>query len=546
MVQIKFALFAIIVLGLWIGHLYRLSPSLSARALESAVAEARMAPLALEVKIDQRRRELQRAASKAVAGPALAALQSLRSRAELPSPDKLSAVREAIQENVPDPLRSVLIVGLGNEQGSVYARGTGPPGTDRAALDIDALTMAGSEGVWQEAFGATHIFFSYPVTVIDKAEARPLGFMVVGAPIAAEGLLESAVKESGLSALALIRSGKVAGTAGEKEPLAQIEKRARPGTTGVVGWGSLGSWGPFSLPFLTSFRSEAGAPLWVATRQAVAATPYEVIGVVSLKPFMQALADYQRMAMLGFLVILILSVAWFLLSGWLPTLWEERRDEVYAVASAHRPGSGFALGGNRRGGASASLPLASSEVSPPPPTSDADFPFASTSSWPPTSAEQAQAGHLGHTGFDSPAPQPFASAPPRSESTNEYPPEFSADASPDATRVASIPEELLRASAAQDEEQAAPARTEPAAKAPVVPPAPVDADEVHFQEVYRDFVATRERCGEPPDGLTYERFARKLRKNREQLIQKYNCRTVRFQVYVKDGKAALKATPVKR
>jgi hypothetical protein len=29
------------------------------------------------------------------------------------------------------------------------------------------------------------------------------------------------------------------------------------------------------------------------------------------------------------------------------------------------------------------------------------------------------------------------------------------------------------------------------------------------------------------------------------LVEKYSCRTVRFQVYVKDGKAALKATPVK-
>ena len=70
-------------------------------------------------------------------------------------------------------------------------------------------------------------------------------------------------------------------------------------------------------------------------------------------------------------------------------------------------------------------------------------------------------------------------------------------------------------------------------------------DEEHFHEVYLDFVAQRERCGESADGLTYERFATKLRKNRDQLIAKYACRTVRFQVYVKDGKAALKATPVK-
>ena len=70
-------------------------------------------------------------------------------------------------------------------------------------------------------------------------------------------------------------------------------------------------------------------------------------------------------------------------------------------------------------------------------------------------------------------------------------------------------------------------------------------DEQHFQDVYREFVSTRERCGEPADGLTYDKFAVKLRKNREQLVQKYSCRTVRFQVYVKEGKAALKATPVK-
>jgi hypothetical protein len=37
----------------------------------------------------------------------------------------------------------------------------------------------------------------------------------------------------------------------------------------------------------------------------------------------------------------------------------------------------------------------------------------------------------------------------------------------------------------------------------------------------------------------------KLIRNREQLVKKYQCRTVRFQVYEKDGKAALKATPVR-
>ncbi len=51
--------------------------------------------------------------------------------------------------------------------------------------------------------------------------------------------------------------------------------------------------------------------------------------------------------------------------------------------------------------------------------------------------------------------------------------------------------------------------------------------------------------GEAVEGVTWERFREKLRKNSELLVQKYACRTVRFQVYVKDGKAALKATPVR-
>jgi hypothetical protein len=70
-------------------------------------------------------------------------------------------------------------------------------------------------------------------------------------------------------------------------------------------------------------------------------------------------------------------------------------------------------------------------------------------------------------------------------------------------------------------------------------------EESAFRQVFAEFVDLKERCGETIDGFTYEKFSVKLRQNRDQLISKYSCRSVRFQVYVKDGKAALKATPVK-
>jgi hypothetical protein len=83
--------------------------------------------------------------------------------------------------------------------------------------------------------------------------------------------------------------------------------------------------------------------------------------------------------------------------------------------------------------------------------------------------------------------------------------------------------------------------------APAAPPAPafeVD-EETHWQQVFQDFLRTRASCGEPSEGLTYDKFRQKLEGNKAQLVAKYGCKSVRFQVYVKDGKAALKATPVK-
>ena len=70
-------------------------------------------------------------------------------------------------------------------------------------------------------------------------------------------------------------------------------------------------------------------------------------------------------------------------------------------------------------------------------------------------------------------------------------------------------------------------------------------DEGAFQRVFEDYFALKQQCGEQTEGLTFEKFAVKLRKNRDELVSKYACRSVKFQVYIKDGKAALKATPVK-
>ena len=71
-------------------------------------------------------------------------------------------------------------------------------------------------------------------------------------------------------------------------------------------------------------------------------------------------------------------------------------------------------------------------------------------------------------------------------------------------------------------------------------------EETHFREVFDRFVATQEECGAPVNGLTFDKFVRKLHAAREQVMKRHDAASVRFTVYVKDGRAALKASPVKQ
>jgi hypothetical protein len=101
-------------------------------------------------------------------------------------------------------------------------------------------------------------------------------------------------------------------------------------------------------------------------------------------------------------------------------------------------------------------------------------------------------------------------------------PDFPEDDDEDgATTVAEVPRELLDASAGED------------------------GDDAHFRDVFDNFIRTKQECNESTAGLTFDKFVHTLRKNRDQIVSRHGAKTVRFTVYVKDGKAALKATPVK-
>jgi hypothetical protein len=151
-------------------------------------------------------------------------------------------------------------------------------------------------------------------------------------------------------------------------------------------------------------------------------------------------------------------------------------------------------------------PPAPSRPGPPPPAPPAPTPVAaSVAAAPPPPGPAAMPGR--------PAPPPPAPEPPPNEEDE------------DATMVGAVPAELL--AQATGEHRAA-----------------MD-DTADWLAVYEDFIRTKKQCGEPTDGLTFDKFSHTLKKNRDALIQRHGCKRVRFSVYVKEGRASLKATPVK-
>jgi hypothetical protein len=119
---------------------------------------------------------------------------------------------------------------------------------------------------------------------------------------------------------------------------------------------------------------------------------------------------------------------------------------------------------------------------------------------------------------------------------------------------------IERHAAAEAPRPPAPARPAPAFQDEVASPALALSDssdsvsfadvggqdrEAYYRSIYDEFVETKVACGEPIDGFTYEKFAKKLRKQSEDLMSRSEVSDVQFSVYVKDGKAALRAKVVK-
>lgn len=74
---------------------------------------------------------------------------------------------------------------------------------------------------------------------------------------------------------------------------------------------------------------------------------------------------------------------------------------------------------------------------------------------------------------------------------------------------------------------------------------PAGGEDPQLRTIYDEYIRTKQSCGESTTGLTFTKFEETIARNRAQLISQTGCVDVKFSVYVKDGKAALRAVPIR-
>ena len=94
---------------------------------------------------------------------------------------------------------------------------------------------------------------------------------------------------------------------------------------------------------------------------------------------------------------------------------------------------------------------------------------------------------------------------------------------------------------------AAPADAPRPAGAPTIhiagTPPPEPLSENRLRSVYRAYVEAKRRCNEDTTRLSFDAVAASLKRQVPELLERHNARDVEYRVFVKDGKAILRAVP---
>ena len=535
--------YVVLLLVVGLGNLYFVSGWIGARSLAQLDHDLRAAATLLEGR------------SRLLAADAGALAEAASRSPAVASPDPLSAANDAIRPAAEamklDP--KALLVGVAGPQG-VAIRASG----QQVSLPDGAPIVADPQrGVRRDGFARA----GDRVWSVAGVPAGRGAAVLVGLPLDV-GFVTALRAASGVEATVVV-DGKPVATSVRPEAPREIAAAAVQPPRRVADVGRLGPVkGYLSLPAMPLLFTSA--PETRAYLVPLEGAPGVVV-VLSLAaaPLFVGLATYQVASLIVLAVLLVLGVVLGLLMSdeggrAIPRELLHAADRVNrgdfkarapvlagsagvlasALNRAAEAASGFWVSEAKPAAKPSAAPVETGTqpiFAPPAPSPAAVMEPEATAAWSASPAEAPAPAALAGASVEpvpsEPVAAPFVAEPKRAPEPEPIPP-----APEPAPGV--IPE-LPPPPAAE--------MTSPAA-GPEVSPAGAslaEEEESHWRMVFDDFLRVRGETGEGGAAVSFERFRTRLQKNRDQLIDKYGCRTVRFQVYVKVGKAAVRATPVR-
>ena len=101
-----------------------------------------------------------------------------------------------------------------------------------------------------------------------------------------------------------------------------------------------------------------------------------------------------------------------------------------------------------------------------------------------------------------------------------------------------------KAASAKGADPEAPAPPPPEPQIHIAGTPPVDPlSENRLRSVYRAYVEAKRRCNEDTTRLSFDAVVASLKRQVPELLERHNARDVEYRVFVKDGKAILRAVP---
>jgi hypothetical protein len=169
-------------------------------------------------------------------------------------------------------------------------------------------------------------------------------------------------------------------------------------------------------------------------------------------------------------------------------------------------------------------PAAALHAPPPPPQTPPAAPAAPAAAVPSPGQLLRQLSAAGHVPPPAPRPPLPGMEEPQPLSENDLQDPLEGEGYEGPTRVVSLSDDLMMAAQGKVD--------------------PSEQREAMLRKLFADFRSTKVQCGESVDGLTFDKFKASVDKSRSAIQSKQKCKDVQFSVYVKAGKAALKATPI--